>query len=936
MNKFLENVVEDILKIPDFYKDIFLFPNKRSVLYFEKHLKKNIENPFLFPYSKDLREFVFEITELNKLDIFNLTFEFFNIYKQIFVNENFETFFMWSQILLKDFEEIDFSNRSSKEILRNTAELQKIEGYVESFGLENPTEFRRKFFYFWDNFENLYKNYVTHLVKNRKSAYYGYALKYLNQKLEKNEILIKGRNIYLIGFSDLQKSEIQLINLLKDRVKFYFDVDYFFFTEDKSKSEVSRLFSKIENQLNISIQKAAFIENHPIQIFLVPCHNSIEQFKIQHHLLKKLVDEKKEADLEDFAIILNDASHLDTLLNSLPQNLRNINITLGYPLEKTYIAQLTIDLLELKLYNLTSKFKELLIKTVHQPYIQCLFEETEVEKINKIPYHSPLTIEQENFLTNIPFINDWLSKTHFNEALNFLIAWVIQLKEKGYPLSPIEEQELYYFLLFLTKIKNNIELINVGTEWSTFVLIYKQLLQTEFIPFSGEPLKGLQIMELAESQCLDFQYVFIMNVNEGSLPKSPDYSSFIPMEIKRTFGLRTPEDFDARFAYLFYRLFHRAHQIYLFYNQSDNEEESRFIKQIEILLKNVQNVEIKKWHLSFSNIALKKIQPIEIYKNNDILNQIYSKMNNGIAPTTLLTYISCPLKFYYTHIEKIQPDDEFEEDLKANEFGTIAHDSLEEIYLSFNTNKIVKYPYELNSEILEKWLKNSSSKIYETVKKFFNDNVKTKTEEGKNYFLLKVIEDIIRQIISKDIERLKYTSIKIFLLEEEIRKEFIINETPIVLKGVVDRIEYHSDGYQIIDYKSGRIGKTDIPNLKVFDSEHIQDYKEAFQLLFYSMLLSHKLSTREKNPNIYSGIYSFRNLKEGLINLKINKKNTNHSDEDFNFNYTNYKEEFESFILETIREILDINIPFSQTQYEQNCKYCPFIKNCGKFHLLNT
>lgn len=930
MSKFLESVVEDILKIPDFYKDIFLFPNKRSVLYFEQHLKKNIENPFLFPYSKDLREFVFEVTELNNLDNFNLTFEFFNIYKKIFVNESFETFFMWSQILLKDFEEIDFSNRSSKEILRNIAELQKIEGYVESFGSENPTEFRKKFFYFWDNFESLYTNYVTHLVKNRKSAYYGYALKYLNQKLQKNEIFIKGRNIYLVGFSDLQKSEIELINLLKDRIKFYFDVDSFFFAEDKSKSEVARLFSKIENQLHISIQKSAFIENHPIQIFLIPCPNSIEQFKIQHYLLKKLINEKKEVDLEDFAIILNDSSYLDTLLNSLPSNLQHINITLGYSLERTYIAQLTIDLLQLKLYNLTSKFRELLIKTVHQPYVQYLLGQEEMEKIRQIPFYSSLSIEDETFLTNISFINSWLSKENFVESLNFLIEWIIDLKEKNYPLSSIEQQELYYFLLFLTKFKNNIESININIDWSTFLLIYKQLLQTEFIPFSGEPLKGLQIMELAESQCLDFQYVFIMNVNEGTLPKSPDYSSFIPMEIKRLFGLRTPEDFDARFAYLFYRLFHRAHQIYLFYNQSDNEEESRFIRQIEILLKNVQNVEIKKWNLNFRNTALKKMHPIEIYKNNDILNKIHSKMKDGIAPTTLLTYLSCPLKFYYIHIEKIKPDDVFEEDLKANEFGTIAHDSLKKIYLSFNTNQKVEYPYEINSDIL----KNNTLMKYEIIKEQFEKNVKGKTEDGKNYFLLKVIEDIIKQIISKDIERLDGTSVEIYRLEEPLSKKVVVNQIPVVLNGIVDRIEYNSTGYQIIDYKSGRIGKTYIPNLKVFDSENIQNYKEAFQLVFYSMLLSHELSLQEKNQNIYSGIYSFRNLKEGLINLKINKKNTNNSEENLYFNYTKYQEEFEGFILETIQEILDSNIPFSQTKYEQNCKYCPFIKNCGKFHLL--
>ncbi len=927
--KFLENVVNEVIKIPDFYKDIFLFPNKRSVVFFEKYLKNQIENPLLFPYTKDLREFVFEIIELNKLDNFNLTFEFFEVYQKIFHNENFENFFMWSQILLKDFEEIDFSNRSSKEILKNISELQKIEGYVESFGLENPTEFRNKFFYFWDKLCELYQNFVTHIVKNKKSAYYGYALKYLNQKLKTQNITIKGRNIYFIGFSDFQNSELELISLLKDRVKFYFDVDEFFFYQENEKSEIARLFLKTENKLQITIEKESFINNHSLKIYLVPCKNSVEQFKFCHSILKHQIKVSQSIDLEEFSIILNDSSNLEVLLNSFPEELNSINITLGFPLEKTYLTKIILELMELKVFRYTTKFQELLVKIIHYPYIQHFFDENEKQKISEIPFHEPLSFENINFLQEVSFIKKWLEIQSFSDIVNFLQNWITELKNQQ-PISfnEIENQELYYNFLFLTKLKkHSLKINHQEISWKTLFIIFKQLIQTEYIPFNGEPLKGLQVMELTESQCLDFRKVFLMNVNEGVLPKSADFSSFIPMEIKRAYGLRTPEDFDARFAYLFYRLFHRAEEVYLFYNQNDDEEESRFIKQVEILFSKFSNIQIETLHFRFPPKTERKINPIFIEKNNEIISKTYKKLTEGIAPTALITYLLCPLKFYYTYIEKIKPIDEFEEDLMANEFGTIAHDSLEEIYQSMNTNKLVKTLFEFNSNILNNWLEKNLQKISQIVKEKFETHVKHKSEEGKNYFLLKVIETIIHKIIQKDIERLENQKMKIYGLEKEIHKEFKIDGKKVILKGFIDRIEWNGDYYQIIDYKSGRIGKTHFVNLDAFSEEQILKHKEAFQLMFYSMLLYHELPAKEKSKKIYSGIYSFRSLEKGLLNLENEEKTW--------LDYHSVKNDFENFIESKIKDLLNPTLPFIQTSNENNCKYCPFLKNCGKFYLLN-
>ena len=108
------------------------------------------------------------------------------------------------------------------------------------------------------------------------------------------------------------------------------------------------------------------------------------------------------------------------------------------------------------------------------------------------------------------------------------------------------------------------------------------------IPFSGEPLEGLQLMGLMETRMLDFNHLIILSANEGILPKTTLPASFIPYNLRFGFRLPTPEHQDAVFAYYFYRLLQRAKNIKLLYTDvtkgMSSGEMSRFFSTI---LKNV-------------------------------------------------------------------------------------------------------------------------------------------------------------------------------------------------------------------------------------------------------------------------------------------------------------------------------------------------------------
>ena len=79
-------------------------------------------------------------------------------------------------------------------------------------------------------------------------------------------------------------------------------------------------------------------------------------------------------------------------------------------------------------------------------------------------------------------------------------------------------------------------------------------LQSERIDLLGEPEAGLQIMGLIESRALDYERVFLLDCNEGTLPKSFLPESFIPFDPRHMWAFLAGHQREAIYAYYTYRL----------------------------------------------------------------------------------------------------------------------------------------------------------------------------------------------------------------------------------------------------------------------------------------------------------------------------------------------------------------------------------------------
>ena len=78
--------------------------------------------------------------------------------------------------------------------------------------------------------------------------------------------------------------------------------------------------------------------------------------------------------------------------------------------------------------------------------------------------------------------------------------------------------------------------------------ILTRLLATQKIDLLGEPAMGLQIMGLNETRALDYDNIFILDCNEGILPKHEIPDSFIPLDLKLALGMPGRYEKEAAYA----------------------------------------------------------------------------------------------------------------------------------------------------------------------------------------------------------------------------------------------------------------------------------------------------------------------------------------------------------------------------------------------------
>lgn len=958
METFLKLVAHDLYTKTngDFARTAIVFPNKRAGLFFNEYLASETDRPIWSPAYISIGELFRKVSNLQIGDPVKLVCELYKVFVNITGSkESLDDFYFWGELLISDFDDADKNMVDTEAMFRNIKDLNELndngyefleEGqkealsqFFKNFSIDKVTELKQRFINIWDVLGEIYTEFKT-VLREQGIAYEGMMYREVTESMDIDK-LPYDRYVF-VGFNVLNKVEHTLFSKLNKAGKamFYWDYDNFYlnskhpheageFIKRNLRDFPSELPTSVFNNLN-SPKDITYIES--------PTENGQARY-LPQWIRTNLTEEEKET-----AVVLCNESLLQPVLHSLPENIRHINITMGFPLSQTPACSFINSLVELHTsgYNPSNGrflFAEVLSVLKH-PYTQLLSEEA--EKLEKSLIHDnrfyPLPSELKKDETTETIFTPCNSNHAICQMISTILKQVAAIYQKKSATMDTALDQLYREALFkaYTMVNRFSSLIDEGdldVSQSTFKRLLSRVIQSANIPFHGEPAIGMQVMGVLETRNLDFRNVVMLSVNEGQLPKSGSDASFIPYNIRKAFGMTTIDHKIAVFAYYFYRLLQRAEKVTLLFNTSSDGinrgEMSRFMLQFLI----EWGFDIKRERLEAAQ-SPQGTEKIEIKKTPEIMKRMQSNFDIRankkalLSPSALNTYIDCNLKFYYKYVALLTAPDEVSADIDSAKFGSIFHYAAEHIYKDLTAHGKV-----IDCNSLEKLLQNDV-KLQEYVDNgfkelFFNIPLTERPEyNGLQLINSAVILRYIKQLLRNDLRYAPFT----FTASEKFVDEEIDIKTPKgVIKsrigGIIDRMDTKDNTLRIVDYKTGGDAQCP-PDVK---SLFIQDKKRSnyiFQTFMYASIVCKKL--REKNNPLKvapSLLYIHKAASESYSPVvQMGEARKREDVDDFSIHEDEFREDL-NILLE---EIFNPETSFSQTEIEEKCQYCDYKDLCKK------
>lgn len=899
-----------------------VFPNKRPKSFLVKELSTILQRAFFLPNVYSINELCEKLSRKKIGSLDDLIPVLFKSTQKVLKEISFDYFLSIYNILISDFNNINLHCSNADEIYSNQLAAKKIEMWNPE-GTE-PSIPQKNLLKFWSSIPEIFKEFNSQLL-NESISYQGYVYKLASENIEKSEF--KNKQIYICGFNALFEIEQNIFDALKinNTCKFLWDYDAMY---NEKHIEAGVFLNKNKfyknNTFNVIADKNYWNTEKNITVYAAA--QNILQAKIAAEIIIDLPEEEHN----DTAIVLADSNLLIPVLQFLPDEKINVNVSMGYPLKLTNAHKLIESFIEVyTLFKLSDNGVRISGNTIKKMFTNPLFSlylkneyginyYPHLEKCPEYFYDLkyiefifiPPSIESNKVISEI-FSYNITSAAELNKFLLNLLNSILKYSN-DYEFSETEALEI--FRDSLGKID---KYIIKGNSISLFGFKYFFHLFSsgKNIDLLGEPILGLQIMGLLETRCLDFKNVIILSCNEGFLPPDSPGNSFIPEDIKRSFGWFDFFQKDAIYAFHFYRFLQRAKNIHLIYNTSKDEfnsgEVSRFINQLRMSVAPQKgNIKLD-FYNAFPELNYKLInrQDVSIKLSQTNFNFLKQKLSQkGISATSLIAFKNCSLKFYFEYILGIKEEEEKSEELKHAEIGSLIHLSLEKIYtknIGLNITDII-IP---TIEEIEKIVTISFNELFNSAAKTRNANT------GINYLLINYCAKQINKYLQKEKDILKtYPNHKILALELKLEKKIRIKDIDILCIGKADRIDSNNEQLLIYDFKTGKVESKDLI-IRKEDIENISD--KAFQLMYYSWLFFNFNDTQ----SVKSEIVALRTHKNYFNTLVIDNQ-INFTEDEYSF--TN------SIIEEQLHKIMDENNVFEKTDDLNKCKYCGFKFYCNR------
>ena len=919
----------------------FIFPNRRALAFFRKYLGACVarrKEPMRVPALYTVNDFFYRLAGARQTDQVHLLIELYNCYKPLYERdgaraEALDEFIFWGGVLLADFGDVDKYLVDPERLFTNIADFR---GMQEDFSYLDETQeaairqflqhfrtggkYKEEFRRIWNLLLPLYRDFNARL-RERGMAYEGQVYRALAERLQDTpaadlmaERFPGVRKFVFVGLNALNECEKRLMRRLRDAqlAEFCWDFSSEWIRAPHNKS--ARFLTENVREFRPAFEPDPGGLSAPeIRVLSVP--SGVGQAK----QIPAILDRMGAGGIET-AVVLPDEGLLIPVLNSLPERIRDINVTMGYPMSGSALSALMDDVAALQMHlrekdgtwyfyhkQVWSIFSNSIFKTVAGE--EGCRKAAEIRSATR--YYIPqadlqgLPVFDRIFrpVVKDPGLADAqvvrALEDYQQELLGDLGFWL-----KDVPEMALEQDFAREYYLAVGRLRD----CELSVLPSTYFRLLAKLLAAVAVPFRGEPLQGLQIMGPLETRALDFEKLILLSCNEGMFPRRSVAASFVPAELRRGFGLPTYEYQDAVWAYYFYRMIQRAGEVWLLFDSRTEGvkggEESRYIKQLELDF----GARVTRYVLH-ADIG-KAPEEAAIPKTEEHLALLREKY---LSASALQNYLACPAKFYYHSVCGLKEQDEVTESLEANDIGNVFHKTMQELYTTPDRSVSREYLHALLQ----------GSRIKDTVRKYILDALHGFEVNGRNIIFEDMVCRFVRKAVQRDLELLASAGRDSFrILGLEFSRTAEIDGFRFI--GFIDRMDSMTpDEIRVVDYKTGKVSDEDFlitdANAdevvdKLFGPDNSKRPKIALQLYLYDRLVAGDADRR--NSRIVNSIYQpSRLFVKAVESVAVGGR-------------------FQTLMAERLHgllaELADLSVPFSRTADARTCEWCDFKNICGR------
>jgi hypothetical protein len=967
MSTFLSQIIGKILgdgSVP-LHDVAVVLPNRRARRLLLQGLSsanghKTMFAPQIFP----MEEFVAWLSPLKVIDQVTQLLRLQSITRD-FQGEYFElhNLLSWGTAFLKDISDMDMQLQDVPTILK---EYAKAAAFEIPFGKEEMSETDREKIFFNELLGEIYEKYCT-LLKQNKEAYEGMIYRDCAENMSEYAPKLPYKLIVFAGFYALSPSELEIIRYLQAhfRTEIYFDIDPFYChldeaatRENPSQCETSFFIHRNCEKLHLNPIELSFNEPNfasiPKTVQIVATSGNMRQIYSAIREVERIKERKKAefgaksgiVDMSDTAVVLADENLLLPFLLSYNTEDVVINATMGFPFEATPVYSLLLQLLAVyeSVFALTADDATEL--SFSGELVEQLWNHELLRTVKPASQYFP-TVMRCGQLPNSELFAG-IAKTSLSRQLPTVLNRFCQFVE-SVTVEPRYQQlwqevnrKLFELQLLFDSYFAEDEVIDYP--FARFSVV--KWLHDVSISIQGDPDTGLQVMGLLETRMMDFQNVIMLSVNEGVLPKGITYNSLLPFDFKFKFdGQDALPNYlyqDQVYAYHFFRLLQRAEDVTLLYNNASDvnlAEKSRFIAQLEyevISQKIEDKVVIMHQNLDF-DLSLPLPKTLSIPKTEEVIAQL---RRFKFSASSLQTFISCPLKFYFRYLMNIKATPVLGDYLEASELGTVIHALFKNAFDNITRESDVSN----YANVLQKHIDACDDNICLQIKSLKNRESLTQSDLEQGHWLLnrRIISEMVKRYL--EVAKIELTTQDWKITDNELEVNISDYQVapvdgtlafPVRLTGSLDRVQKIGDEVMILDYKTGKVEES---HLRISLKKELQKdesavrsaldaiftdskYDKLFQLVFYSFMYEHFAGTP---ASLQVGIISTREVNKNNPCYLLRGKILD------DYNILAHKKMLSERLNLLFCDIFDAKQPFNQTDDNEKCRICDFLHLCGR------